>query len=91
MARDALIRALCSLPCGVTVETFLRSLADRIPGAMDTVLAAGQVTAKEAAEAIAFQYHLAVLTADSVIIPDSFVVVTKHIVIWQIKSLPAVF
>jgi hypothetical protein len=49
---DTLIRALCSLPCGVTVQTLFRSLADRIPDAMNTVLVSGQVTAKEAAEAI---------------------------------------
>ena len=77
-ALDALIRVLCSLPRHMTVQTFFRSLADLKPGAMQTTLVPGQVTAKEAAEAIALKYCLAVLTADPVIIADSCGMVTKH-------------
>jgi hypothetical protein len=75
---DALIRSLRSLPCGVTVQTFFLSLADLKPSAVQTVLVACQVPAKEAAEAIALKDCLAPLTADAVIIPDSFGVVAKH-------------
>ncbi len=78
MGLDALIRCLRSLPWGVAVQTLFRSLTHRIPGAMETVLVAGQVTAKEAAKAIALKHRLASLTADPVIIPDSFGVVAKH-------------
>jgi hypothetical protein len=46
---------------------------------MQTWLVTLQVTAKEAAEAIALKDCLAFLTADTIIIPDSFVVVAKHI------------
>ncbi len=46
---------------------------------METVLAARQVTAEEATKAVSFKDSLAVLTADPVIIPDSFGVVAKHI------------
>ncbi len=60
---EALIRALRSLPCGVTVQTLFLSVADLKPGAMDTVLAARQVTAKEAAKAVSFKDGLAVSTA----------------------------
>jgi hypothetical protein len=45
---------------------------------MNTSLAPGQITPKPAAEAIALKHCLAVLTADSVIIPYSFVMVAKH-------------
>jgi hypothetical protein len=45
---------------------------------METVLVAGQVTAKEAAKAVSFKDGLAVSTADPVIIPDSFIVIAKH-------------
>jgi succinyl-CoA synthetase alpha subunit len=62
----------------VTVQTLFCSLADGIPGAMKTVLVPGQVTAEEAAEAIALKNRLAVLTADPVIIADSLRVVAKH-------------
>jgi len=62
----------------VTVETFFRRLAERIPGAMQAGLASGQVAAKEAAKAIAFKDCLALLTADPVIVPDSFGVFAKH-------------
>jgi hypothetical protein len=87
MRHDTLIRSLCSLPCGVTVKTFLCRLADHIPGAMQTGLVAGQITAKPAAVAIAFKDSLAVLTADPVIIPDSLRVIAKHIekmAIWPV-------
>jgi hypothetical protein len=73
-----LIRALCSLPRRVTIETLFRRLADRKPGAMQTGLVSGQVTAKPTAEAIALKDGLAVLAADPVIIADSFGMVTKH-------------
>jgi hypothetical protein len=46
---------------------------------MDTVLSAGQVAPKEAAEAITLKHGLAVLTADPIIIPDSLIVFAKHI------------
>ena len=62
----------------MTIKTLFRRLADRIPGAMNTSLAPGQVAAKPAAIPIAFKDGLALLTADSVIIPDSFGVVAKH-------------
>ena len=64
---DALICALRSLPCGVTIETLFRRLADRIPGAMQTGLVPGQVTAEEAAVTIALKHRLARVTADPVI------------------------
>jgi hypothetical protein len=80
MGFDALIRTLRSLPRGVTAQTFFRRLADRKPGAMQARLVPGQVTAKEAAEAITFKDRLALLTADPVMIPDSFGVVAKHMV-----------
>jgi len=38
---DALICALRSFPCGVTVQTFFLSIADGIPGSMNTSLAPG--------------------------------------------------
>jgi hypothetical protein len=47
---------------------------------MQTGLVSGQVTAKEAAEAIPFKSRLARLTADPVIIPDPFGVVAEHMV-----------
>jgi hypothetical protein len=78
MRHGTLIRALGSLPCGVTVQTLFRRLANCIPGAMNTVLVPGQVTAEEAAVTIALKHRLARLTADPVIITDSFVVVAKH-------------
>jgi hypothetical protein len=46
---------------------------------MNTFLVPGQVTAKPAAVAIAFKDGLALLTADPVMIADSFIVVAKHI------------
>jgi hypothetical protein len=45
---------------------------------MQAGLVPREVTAKEAAIAEAFKHRLAVLTADPVIIPDSFIVVAKH-------------
>jgi hypothetical protein len=45
---------------------------------MHTFLVSGQVTAEEAAVAIALKDGLALLTADPVIIPDSFGVVAWH-------------
>jgi hypothetical protein len=67
-----------SFPCHMTVQTFFRRLADRIPGAMQTGLVPGQMTAEEAAIPIALKDRLARLTADPVIIADSFGVVAKH-------------
>jgi hypothetical protein len=61
-------------------KDLFRRLADCIPGAMNTSLAPGQVTAKEAAKAIALKDCLALLTADAVIIADSLGVVAKHMV-----------
>jgi hypothetical protein len=78
--QEALFHALRSLPCPVTVETLFLTVTDGIPGAMNTFLAPGQVATKEAAEAITLQDCLALLTADAVIIADSFGVVAKHIV-----------
>jgi hypothetical protein len=63
----------------VTVQTLFRRVAHRKPGAVSTFLVPGQVTAKEAAEAIALKDYLAVLTADPVIIADSLRVIAKHI------------
>ena len=45
---------------------------------MNTVLVPGQVATKEAAETIAFKHRLALLTANPVIIADSFGVIAKH-------------
>jgi hypothetical protein len=45
---------------------------------MQTGLIARQVTAKEATKAEAFKHRLALLTADPVIIPDSFGMLAKH-------------
>lgn len=64
----------------MTVETCFRRVADRKPGAMQTGLMPLQGTAKEAAVAIAFKDGLTRLTADPVIIADSFGVVAKHMV-----------
>jgi hypothetical protein len=72
---EALFRALCSLPCSVTVQTLFRRLADRIPGAMHTVVVPCQVTAEEAAKAIALKHRLALLTADPAIRPSENVAV----------------
>ena len=47
---------------------------------MQTGLMPRQIAAEEAAKAIALKHGLAYLTADPVIIPDSFVVVAKHTV-----------
>jgi hypothetical protein len=77
----------------VTIETLFLGIADRVPGAMKTSLASGQVAAKEAAEAIALKDGLALLTADPVIITDSLIMVAKHIVKkWltaRVSSVPA--
>jgi hypothetical protein len=47
---------------------------------MQTGLVPGHVTAKEAAKAIALKDGLALLTAEPVIIADTFGVVAKHMV-----------
>jgi len=75
---DALIRALCSLPCGVTVQTLFHRLADWKPGAMNTEVVPCHVTAEEAAITIALKHRLALLTAEPVIIAYSLMVVAKH-------------
>ncbi len=71
-----LIRFPFSLPCPVTIETFFFPGAHLIPG-MDTLFPADQITAEPAAVAKAFQDNAAILTADAVVVADSFGVVTK--------------
>jgi hypothetical protein len=80
-----------SLPCGVTVQTLLRRLADCVPTAMQTGLAPGQVTAKESAEAEAFKDGLARLAAHPVIIAYSFIVFAKHMIKNRYLTAPLPF
>jgi hypothetical protein len=72
----------------MTVHTLFRRLADCIPGAMQTGLVPGQVTAEEATKAIAFKDRLARLTADPVIIRNSFGMVAKHSSMVTILAYP---
>ena len=72
-----LIHFLFSLPCRLTIQALFFASAHFAPG-MDAVLPAGEIAAKPAALAKAFQGYAAVLAANPVIIPDSLGVVAIH-------------